>query len=67
MRLNDTDEEAINLIWHKLHAYAEDSLGGMIGNGDYDDPDTDTTYADEWAEICEAMAQITEQLMENGQ
>ena len=60
-----TDEEAINLIWNKLHSYAEDSLGGMIGNGDFDDTATDTTYADEWAEICEAMARITETLSED--
>ena len=60
--MTTTDKEAINIIWWKLHSYAEDSLGGMIGNGDHDDPDVDNTYADEWAEICEAMAHISERL-----
>jgi len=55
-------EEAINIIWEKLGNYAEDSLGSKTGNGHHDDPDIDNTYADEWAEICEAMAHITEQL-----
>lgn len=57
-----TNEEAINIIWNKLHTYAEHSLENMIGNGDHDDPDMDNTYAEEWAEICEVMAHISEQL-----
>ena len=57
-----TNEEALNLIWDKLDSYAEDSLGNMIGNSHYDDSVTDNTYTDEWAEICEAMAHISEQL-----
>ena len=63
--MTTTNQEALNIIWNKLGSYAEDSLGGMIGSGNFDDPDTDTTYADEWAEICEAMAHITEQLNED--
>ena len=60
--MTPTNQEAINIIWEKLHSYVEDSLGNMIGSGHYDDSDMDNTYADEWAEICEAMAHITEQL-----
>lgn len=60
--MTTTNQEAINIIWEKLGCYVEDSLGNMIGSGHYDDSDTDNTYADEWAEICEAMAHITEQL-----
>ena len=55
-------DQALKLIWNKLHAYAEDSLGGMIGAGDFEDAATDTTYADEWSDICEAMAHIEEAL-----
>ena len=55
------DTEAINFIWSRLHQYAGDTLDNMIGNGDCD-PDVDDTYADVWAEICEAMAHITERL-----
>ncbi len=62
-----TNEEALNLIWRKLDSYAEDSLGGMIGIGNSDNPDMDNTYAKEWAEICEAMAHISEQLGDEGE
>jgi len=61
--MNDSKNlEAINLIWEKLYAYAEDSLGGRIGSGDYEERDDE--YAGEWAEICEAMAHIRYQLTE---
>ena len=57
-----TNEEAIKIIWTRLHTYAEDSLGDLIGHGCNEDPEIDSTYADEWADICEAMAHISKQL-----
>lgn len=54
-------EENMSLIWEKLTTYAEDSLGDKIGQGIHDFP-LDDEYADEWADICLAMAQIREGL-----
>ena len=59
--MTPTNEEAINIIWEKLGCYAEHSLDNMIGNGDHDEA-VHEQLADEWAEICEAMAHIAEQL-----
>ena len=49
-----TPEEARTVIWDALHAYAEDSLGNRIGSGHTEANDDE--YAEEWAEVCEAMA-----------
>ena len=54
-----TAEQALDHIWNVLHSYAEDSLGNRIGQ----DEDS-MEYADEWSEICLAMATITEQMEE---
>ena len=54
------NRKALAFIWDKLHAYSEHSLDNMIGNYHHEDPEIDNTYAEEWAEICEAMAYITE-------
>lgn len=50
------EEGALETVWNALHAYAEDSLGGRIGQGRFEYNDDD--HAGEWAEICEAMADI---------
>ena len=54
-----TTEQALDHIWNILHSHAEDSLGNKIGQ----DEDS-IKYADEWSEICLAMATITEQMEE---
>ena len=51
-----TNEEAIKMIWEKLYEYR---ASNFIVCGD---PSFDTAYEIEWAEICEAMAHVTEQL-----
>jgi hypothetical protein len=55
-----TDLKAVNVIWAVLHGYSEDSLGNRIGVGHYEE--NDDAFADQWAEICEAMSHISEQL-----
>ena len=52
-----TIEEALELIWDKLHAYAETCLENKIGQ----DEDS-MEHAEAWAEVCEAMAHITESI-----
>ena len=52
-----TTEEALDIIWNALHSYAETCLGDQIGQ----DEDS-MEYAEEWAEVCESMAQITESI-----
>jgi len=53
----DNPEDAMQVIWNALHSYAETCLGNQIGQ----DEDS-MEYADEWAEVCEAMSHIQNHL-----
>tara|TARA_R100000781_G_scaffold15532_1_gene12845 strand:+ start:660 stop:833 length:174 start_codon:yes stop_codon:yes gene_type:complete len=53
-------EESLERIWNVLHSYAETCLGNRIGQ------DAESMeYADEWSEICLAMATIKEHMGDN--
>lgn len=46
LKANDIGS-AIDIIWNALHAYREDCI-----------PESDSTYDDQWSDICTAMAWI---------
>lgn len=53
-------ETHMRTVWAALEAYCEVGLGSRTGNGVHDEHDDD--HAEEWADICHAMAVIREEL-----
>tara|TARA_R110002020_G_scaffold218247_2_gene426089 strand:- start:190 stop:360 length:171 start_codon:yes stop_codon:yes gene_type:complete len=53
----DTIENSLAIIWEALDAYAETCLGNKLGQDE-----NNMEYAEDWAELCEAMANLTERL-----
>ena len=58
MDTNNHDVQfSLDIIWTALHAYGETCLGNQLGQ------DADSMeYATEWAEVCEAMSTIEDNL-----
>ena len=54
----NTLENSLAIIWEALDSYGETCLGNKLGQDA-----NSMEYAEDWAELCEAMADLTERLL----